>query len=72
MTKPVKNSLLSKRKIKQQFHQVIKTNNLFTKYIDSLSQKYDFDEQDLINARQLQEHFINLNLHFVYMSNTLK
>jgi hypothetical protein len=66
------NNLITKKQVKNQFKEVIKTNILFKELLESITQNYPLHTQDEENLQQLQTHLINLNVHFAEMINTIK
>lgn len=63
---------MTKKKAKGQINEVIKTNTLFNEYLEHIVQKYPFDTQDELNLLQLQDHLVNMNVHFVEVLNNIK
>lgn len=66
------NNLITKKQVKNQLKEVMKTNILFKEFLESVNQKYPLDTQDEENLQQLQTHLINLNVHFGQTINTIK
>ncbi len=72
MKNPTKQTLLSKRKARKQIQEVIKANTLFNEFLESINQTYPLHVRDEDNLKNLQNHLVNLNVHFVDVLGTIK